>query len=97
MPIEKYNESMQIHLGFGDVEVAHGLLTTEETIGCVCFFNRKEAQPIGTKTDYPDNFEVEVESIPVRITFDKKESIDVIIRALQDAKTMMINKDLNRR
>jgi hypothetical protein len=97
MPVEKWNDTVQVHLGFGDVEVAHGLLTTEETIGCICFFNRKEPQPIGTLTEYPDNLEVEVEATPVRITFDKKESIDVMIRALQDAKTMMINKDLNRR
>lgn len=93
MPIEKYNGSMQIHLGYGDVEVAHGLLTTEETVGCICFFQRIEPNPIGTKTEYPENYQVEVEETPVRITFDKFESIDVLIDALNDAKQMMIDKN----
>lgn len=97
MPIENSNGSMQVHLGFGDVEVGHGLLTVEETIGCVVFFQREVANPIGTKTEYPENYQVQVEETPVRITFDKYESIDVIIDALNDAKQMMIDKDRKKR
>lgn len=89
MPIVKIGESTQVELGFGDVEIGRGVLDEENVIGAVCFMQRKTPNNIGTVTDYgPDN-RWAMEETPVRITFARTESIDSLIRSIEDAKELM--------
>jgi hypothetical protein len=92
MPIVNINESKQLEFGHGDIEVAPALLQTDEVVGAVCFFQRETVNTIGEHTDYEPNKTVDVEDTPVRMIFDKVESIDVVIWALQKAKEMMLEK-----
>lgn len=92
MPIVKSDKSVQLEFGHGDIEVAPALLQHDDVMGAVCFFQRETANPIGEHGDYEPNMVVELENTPVRMTFEKVESIDVVIRALEETKKMMLNK-----
>jgi hypothetical protein len=91
MPILDLGTTKQLEFGTGDIEVAPGLLQLDETVGVVCF-TQTAAKPIGVHTDYEEHKLMPIEETPVRMTFEKIESIDVLILALQEAKRMMINK-----
>jgi hypothetical protein len=91
MPIVQIGETKQLEFGYGDIEVAPGLLK-EESVGVVCFYNGQKGKPIGVKTNYKEPVEVPVEITPVRMVFEKIESIDVVIRALQDTKRLMLSR-----
>jgi hypothetical protein len=91
MPITKIEESVQLEFGSGDIEVMPGLLATDSSVGAVCFLQKQEATPIGTHTDYEPYKVAEIEETPVRMVFNKAESIDVVIRSLQEAKEFMLN------
>jgi hypothetical protein len=92
MPIVKDIDSTELEFGYGDIEVAPALLQCDETIGAVCFFQRAKPQAIGERGDYTPNMVVERENTPVRMTFEKVQSIDVVIKALQEAKELMQKK-----
>ncbi|OMF00268.1 hypothetical protein BK124_11455 [Paenibacillus amylolyticus] len=87
MPIIKHEGQTQIEFGTGDINVSPGLLQLDYPCGVVVF-QPKEVGPIGERRKN----EVVVAPpalTPVRMTFDKVESIDVVIRALREAKRMM--------
>lgn len=88
MPIVNIGETKQLEFGSGDIKVSPALLKTDEIIGAVCFFNH-EPREIGLHEDKSE--EVSIEDTPVRMTFEKIESIDVVIWALEQAKKYMIN------
>ncbi|GIP38324.1 hypothetical protein J31TS4_16040 [Paenibacillus sp. J31TS4] len=90
MPIVKIGESAQVELGFGDVEIGWGFLDEEKVIGTVCFKQRETANEIGTVTTYGSDNRWEIEETPVRITFARVESIDALMRSLEDAKELML-------
>jgi len=92
MPIVKNENTTQLEFGHGDIEVAPALLQNDEVIGAVCFFRRKHANPIGERGDFEPNMVVEMEHTPVRMTFEKIESIDVIIDALEKTRRMMVER-----
>ena len=92
MPIVDIENSKQLEFGYGDIEVAPGLLKSEDNVGIVCFFQREESNTIGAHTQYDQPQEASVINTPVRMLFDKIESIDVVIWALEEAKKFMINK-----
>jgi hypothetical protein len=91
MPIVDIGTTKQLEFGYGDIEVAPGLLELEETVGVVCF-TQTERKPVGVHTDYENPKVLPMKETPVRMTFEKTGSIDVLIWALQEAKRMMINK-----
>lgn len=91
MAITKIADSIELEFGSGDIEVMPGLLDTDNTVGAVCFMRKQEATPIGTRTEYSPHKKAEVEETPVRMVFNKVESIDVVIRSLQEAKEFMLN------
>jgi hypothetical protein len=93
MPITDNGITKQLEFGTGDIEVSPGLLDIEETVGVVCFI-QTEKQPIGVQTEYEKAKIVLVYETPVRMTFEKTESIDVLIRALEEVKRRMIAKSL---
>lgn len=93
MPILDLGTTKQLEFGTGDIEVSPGLLDMDENVGVVCFI-QTEKQPIGVQTDYEVPRVLKAEETPVRMTFEKTGSIDVLIWALQEAKRMMIAKSL---
>lgn len=94
MPIVDIEESKQLEFGYGDIEVAPGLLKSNDSVGVVCFFQREKPNPIGEKGTIETHAEVELEDTPVRMIFEKVESIDVVIWALEEAKKFMLNKKI---
>lgn len=92
MPIVQIDDTKQLEFGYGDIEVAPGLLNDEEPVGVICFFNGQKGNRIGVKTTYDDPVELPIERTPVRMVFEKTESIDVVIRALQDTKRLMLKR-----
>lgn len=90
MPIIKHNEdAVELQFGKGDIEVMPGWLDQDEKASAICF-TRREPSPIGTHTDYVPYKRVEAEDAPVRMVFDNPDSIDVIIRALEYAKSLLV-------
>jgi hypothetical protein len=100
MPIINYtDETVQLEFGHGDIRVSPALIQAEAVaggpIGAVCFFRMAEPTPIGDLIVLDEPLVVEPEMTPVRMTFEKVESIDVVIRALEKAKRFMINKEVD--
>jgi hypothetical protein len=96
MPIVDIGNSKQLEFGYGDIQVSPALLKTDEIIGAVCFFNQEPRQ-IGAIKDHSPNEERTIEETPVRMIFEKVESIDVVIWALEEAKKYMLNKKISTR
>lgn len=91
MPIVDIEKTKQLEFGYGDIEVAPGLLeVVDESIGVVIFKQNYKQNPIGNHTEYPESISIDVTETPVRMVFEKVESIDVVIWALEKAKAMMI-------
>ncbi|MNW46965.1 hypothetical protein D3C74_242830 [compost metagenome] len=90
MPIFKTEKSTQLEFGYGDIDICPALLATEDVVGAVCFFQRDQVKPIGAHSDHDPNLSIAAEDTPVRMTFEKVESIDVVIWALEEAKRMML-------
>jgi hypothetical protein len=95
VPIVKVKRSTQLEFGYGDIEVAPALLESEDIVGVICFFQREEAAPIGEHSEYATNKKVLIKETPVRMLFDRVESIDVLIWALEETKRFMIQGNLN--
>ncbi|WP_440109964.1 hypothetical protein [Paenibacillus sp. QZ-Y1] len=87
MPILKYEGQTQIEFGTGDINVSPGLLQLDYPCGVIAF-QPKESGQIGERKKNETIVASPAET-PVRMTFDKVESIDVVIRALKEAKRMM--------
>jgi len=88
MPIINYKGQMQLEFGTGDIKVSPGLLQMDAQCGVVVFQEYHEPRKIG-KWEENDREIADPEETPIRMTFDKPESIDVVIWALQEAKRMM--------
>lgn len=88
MPIINYKGQLQIEFGTGDIKVSPGLLQMDEPCGVVVFQEYNDPREIG-KWEENDRKIADPEETPIRMTFDKTESIDVVIWALQEAKRMM--------
>lgn len=91
MAIVDHEHTRQLEFGFGDIKVSPGMLDTDEVIGVVVFQNQ-DARPIGDHEDHVPNRKLDISESPVRMTFEKLESIDVVIWALQETKRMMLEK-----
>jgi hypothetical protein len=87
MPIIKHEGQTQIEFGTGDINVSPGLLQLDYPCGVVVF-QPKEPGSIGERNKNKTIVAPPAES-PVRMTFDKVESIEVVIHALQETKRMM--------
>lgn len=90
MPIVDIGESKQLEFGYGDIKISPALLKLDEIVGAVCFFNQEPRQ-IGEQEKHSPNEEKTIEETPVRMIFEKVESIDVVIWALEQTKKYMIN------
>ncbi|MFF0825969.1 hypothetical protein ACFYU8_05910 [Brevibacillus sp. NPDC003359] len=63
----------------------------EETVGVVTF-HQKEPREVGTRTENGPGHTLDPSETPVRMTFEKVESIDVVIRQLVEVRVMMVEK-----
>lgn len=91
MPIVTFEGSRQLEFGTGDILVSPGLLKLEETVGVVCF-TEQGTRVIGEHVDHNPSIVLPAEETLVRMTFEKVESIDVVIWALEETKRMMAEK-----
>lgn len=94
MPIVNYQGSRQVIFGTGDILVSPGLLDIDEIVGVVCFSGNGTGV-IGDRTEHHPATILDAEDTPIRLTFEKTESIDVVIRMLEEAKSLMIAKTTN--
>lgn len=88
--INRNTEQTDLEFGTGDICVTGGHYVGEndEKFGLVTFSNQSE-RGIGTLGDIVIGGEYKLKDFEVIMTFGKVESIDVVIRALEDAKREM--------
>ena len=85
------------YLGTGDIGFNSGeYVESDEKVGVIIFYNQ-EPRPIGSPGDISTGTVVGVNDFPVVMKFHKVESIDVLIKALTEAKNMMVNRKTNNR
>jgi len=86
--IKRENESVKLEFGTGDICVAGGYIEQEGyKIGVVIFANQ-DPREIGSPGIVKAG-EGSLDDYPVVMTFSKKESIDVVIKKLEEAKSYM--------
>ncbi|MGG1662908.1 hypothetical protein [Brevibacillus sp. NRS-1366] len=91
MPIIDEYGSRQLHFGSGDISVGGGTLAMDEVVGVITF-QQQVLQEVGTRSENEPGHALEPNETPVRMTFDRVESIDVVMRQLQEVKKMMVEK-----
>ncbi|TYP68912.1 hypothetical protein [Paenibacillus methanolicus] len=91
MPIVNFESSRQVHFGTGDILVSPGLLDTPDVVGALCF-TENGTGVIGERTEHTPPLILDGGEAPVRMTFDKVESVDVVMRMLEETKQMMLAK-----
>lgn len=75
--------------GEGDICISPGrYMDNDERVGFILFCNQ-EPRAIGSPGDVKAGTVVDVDDFPVVMKFRKTESIDVIIKALNEAKDLM--------
>ncbi len=86
--IVKNKENVRLEFGSGDICVAGGFSQNRDMVSGFVIFTNQEPREIGSEGVLKKG-EVNLEEYPVIMTFNKKESIDVIIRELEKAKSHM--------
>ncbi len=87
--IKKLGHQTKMEFGTGDIGFNAGAIKEEgEKVGIVIFYNQ-EARGIGSTGDVKVGEEVDINDFPLVMKFYKKESIDVIVEALLEAKRDM--------
>lgn len=93
MPIYNVGDekNKELVFGTGDIKVSSGWLNDDNSVG-VLTLSQQHPEAVGTETKY-DPYEVtHLGGVPVRMVFNKVESIDVVIKHLEKVKRFMINK-----
>lgn len=87
--IKRLKHQTKMEFGTGDVGFNAGAIKEEdEKVGIVIFYNQ-EARKIGDLGDIKAGEKVDINDFPVIMKFYRKESIDVVIEALLEAKRSM--------
>lgn len=95
MPIDDWKGSRQVEFGTGDIVIDMGLLEDEkDPIGVIIFRETGTPGAIGVRTDYEKPISLEPGEYPVRLIFTRTESIDSLIRCLEDTKEKMITNNI---
>lgn len=80
----------ELEFGTGDICIASGYTKREDDkITGFVLFDNQEPRKIGCGNGDIKAGGVDIEKYPVVMEFNKKESIDVIIKILEDAKSFM--------
>ena len=87
--IKKLGHQYKMEFGTGDIGFNAGAIKEEdENVGIVIFYNQG-ARKIGDLGDIKAGEKVDINDFPVIMKFYRKESIDVVIEALLEAKRDM--------
>lgn len=81
-------EQTLLKFGYGDICVAGGYTENEDKRTGFVIFTNQEPREIGS-VGVVKAGEVDLEDYPVVMTFSNKKSIDVVIKALEQAKSYM--------
>jgi hypothetical protein len=79
----------EIHFGTGDIQISSGWVKNDKSVGVLVLRQHQESKPIGHLEEHLPHEEVEEGQAPVRMTFNKVESIDVLIERLEKVKEYM--------
>lgn len=86
--IKKVGEQIIVEFGTGDINIIPGILIEEE-IGMIGF---REQQPRKIGLNNGDKAPNSTNMFKILLQFNKTESIDVLIHALNETKEMMENR-----
>lgn len=86
--IVKDNEQVRLEFGSGDICIAGGYTENEDSKTGFVIFTNQEPREIGS-VGVIKSGEVDLEEYPIIMTFSKKESIDAVIKQLEEAKSYM--------
>lgn len=87
--IKNLEHQVKMEFGTGDIGFNAGAIKEDDNkVGIVIFYNQ-EARGIGSTGDVKVGEEVDINDFPLVMKFYKKESIDVIVEALLEAKRDM--------
>ena len=87
--IKSLEHQVKMEFGTGDIGFNAGAIKEDDNkVGIVIFYNQ-EARNIGETGDIKAGTEVDINDFPVVMKFYRKESIDVVIKALLEAKKEM--------
>jgi hypothetical protein len=87
--IKKVENTVDCEFGIGDICVTGGHFIEDDKKYGVVTFSNQTAREIGSEGDIKAGQSYKLGEFPVILTFTKKESIDVVIRALENAKQEM--------
>lgn len=87
--IKKLEHQTKMEFGTGDIGFNAGAIKEDDAKVGVIIFYSQEARNIGDVGDIRAGEEVNINDFPVIMKFYRKESIDVIIEALLEAKKEM--------
>lgn len=87
--IKRLKHQTKMEFGTGDIGFNAGAIKEDDDkVGIVIFYNQ-ETRNIGDVGDIKAGTEVDINDFPVIMKFYRTESIDVIIKALLEAKKEM--------
>ena len=87
--IKKLEHQTKMEFGTGDIGFNAGTMKEDDDkVGVIIFYNQ-EPRNIGDTGDIKAGEEVDINDFPVIMKFYKKESIDVVVKALLEAKKEM--------
>jgi len=87
--IKNLEHQVKMEFGTGDIGFNAGAIKEDDDkVGVIIFYNQ-EPRNIGDTGDINAGAEVDINDFPVIMKFYKKESIDVVVKALLEAKKEM--------
>ena len=87
--IKNLEHQVKMEFGTGDIGFNAGTIKEDDDkVGVIIFYNQ-EPRNIGDTGDIKAGEEVDINDFPVIMKFYRKESIDVVIEALLEAKRDM--------
>lgn len=87
--IKQLQHQAKMEFGTGDIGFNAGAIKEDDNkVGIIIFYNQ-ESRNIGDIGDIKAGTEVDINDFPVVMKFYRKESIDVVIKALLEAKKEM--------
>ena len=87
--IKQLQHQAKMEFGTGDIGFNAGAIKEDDNkVGIIIFYNQ-ESRNIGDIGDIKAGTEVDINDFPVVMKFYRKESIDVVIEALLEAKKEM--------
>ena len=87
--IKQLQHQVKMEFGTGDIGFNAGAIKEDDNkVGIIIFYNQ-EPRNIGDTGDIKAGTEVDINDFPVVMKFYRKESIDVVIKVLLEAKKEM--------